>query len=89
MKIIIEVEVNGLGTALKQARESAHLSLAAAGNLAGMSAANFNRIENEEHKSVPLHTLVRAAQVVNLDLNELLGDWIYKIPGVELLNENS
>jgi transcriptional regulator with XRE-family HTH domain len=89
MKIIIEVEVNGVGAALKRARESAHLSLAAAGNLAGMSAANFSRIENEEHKSVPLDTLIRAAQVVNLDLSELLGDWIYQIPGVELTEKNS
>ncbi len=89
MKIIIEVKVNGIGTALKQARESANLSLAAAGNLAGMSAANFNRIENEDNKSVPLDTLVRAAQVVNLDLSKVLGDWIYQIPGVELTDKNS
>jgi transcriptional regulator with XRE-family HTH domain len=89
MKIIIEVEIKGVGAALKDAREKANLSLTSAGVYSGMSAANFNRIENEETKGVPLSTLIRAAQSVNLDLGELLGDWIHQVPGVELPNENS
>jgi len=35
---------------------------------AGMSGANFNRIENEDTKKVPLDTLVRVAKAVELDL---------------------
>ncbi|MDY6786480.1 MAG: helix-turn-helix transcriptional regulator [Cyanobacteriota bacterium] len=84
MRIIIEVELEGIGTALKQAREKVGMSLVVAGNQAGMSGANFSRIENEETKGVPLTTLIRAATVVGLDLKKYLGDWIEHIPGVEL-----
>ena len=87
MKIIIEVEQAGIGAALKQAREAAKLSLAAAGDRAGMSGANFNRIENEGTKGVPLPTLVRAANAVGLDLEKCLGDWIKQIPGIGLEND--
>ncbi|KAB8333844.1 helix-turn-helix domain-containing protein [Scytonema tolypothrichoides VB-61278] len=84
MKIIIEVELKGIGSALKKARESAGLSLTVAGDRALMSGANFNRIENEDTKGVPLDTLIRAAKAVGLDLTECLGDWIKHIPGVNL-----
>ena len=84
MKIIIEVELTGVGTALKRAREASGLSLVVAGDRAGMSGANFNRIENEDTKGVPLDTLVRAANAVGLDLAECLGDWVKQIPGIEL-----
>jgi len=87
MKIIIEVELTGVGTALKRARESAGLSLTVAGDRAGMSGANFNRIENEDSKGVPIDTLVRAANAVGLDLTECLGEWIKHIPGVELTGQ--
>lgn len=84
MKIIIEVELTGVGTALKKARESTGLSLTVAGDRAGMSGANFNRIENEDTKGVPLDTLVRAAKAVGLDLTECLGEWVKYVPGVNL-----
>jgi len=84
MKIIVEVELTGVGTALKRARESAGLSLTVAGDRAGMSGANFNRIENEDTKGVPLDTLVRAAKAVKLDLTECLGEWVKHVPGVDL-----
>jgi transcriptional regulator with XRE-family HTH domain len=87
MKVIIEVEQKGLGDALKKARESSGLSLVAAGSLAGMSGANFNRIENEDVKGVPLATLIRAANAVNLDLAEHLGKWITSVPGVDLTED--
>ena len=87
MKVIIEVELVGIGDALKQARESAGLSLTVAGDRSGMSGANFNRIENEDTKGVPLTTLIRAAKAVELDLAKLLGDWVTQIPGVELEGE--
>lgn len=87
MKIIIEVELTGIGTALKKAREAAGLSLTVAGDYAGMSGANFNRIENEDTKGVPLDTLIRAANAVGLDLTEYLGEWIKQIPGVNLTKD--
>lgn len=83
MKVIIEVELQGLGSDLKKAREASGLSLTAAGSLAGMSGANFNRIENEDVKGVPLTTLVRAANAVGLDLSKYLGEWIGSIPGIK------
>lgn len=82
MRIIVELEVEGLGKALKQAREAASLSVAAAGERAGMSGANFNRIENEETKGVPLETLARAARAVGLDLSIYIGDWIESVPSI-------
>lgn len=84
MEIIVKVKAEGIGSALKEARESAGLSLIVAGDRAGMSGANFNRIENEDTKGVPIETLIRAANVVGLDLRQHLGDWISQIPGVSL-----
>lgn len=84
LKIIIEVELAGVGTALKKAREAAGISLTVAGDRAQMSGANFNRIENEDTKGVPLNTLVRAARAVGLDLSECLGEWVKSVPGINL-----
>jgi transcriptional regulator with XRE-family HTH domain len=84
MKIVIEVEIEGLGGHLKAAREAAGLSLTVAGDLSGMSGANFNRIENEDTKGVPLETLARAAKAVKLDLAAYIGDWVQQVPGVSL-----
>lgn len=84
MKIIIEVQAEGIGAALKAAREDAGISLVVAGDRSGMSGANFNRIENEDNKGVPLATLVKAANAVGLDLTLCLGDWIKHVPGVDL-----
>jgi len=84
MKIIIEVELTGVGAALKKAREAAGISLTVAGDRAKMSGANFNRIENEDTKGVPLDTLVRAASAVGLDLTECLGEWVKSVPGITL-----
>lgn len=84
MKVIIEVELEGLGSALKKAREASGLSLVVAGARSGMSGTNFNRIENEDVKGVPLTTLARAARAVDLDLTKYLGEWAASIPGVNL-----
>jgi transcriptional regulator with XRE-family HTH domain len=83
MKIVFEVEIKGLGFAIKQARKAAKLSVASAGERAGMSGANFSRIENEETKGVPIETLVKASQAVGLDLSSHLGDWAKSIPVVD------
>jgi len=84
MKIVIEVEIQGLGRHLKAAREAAGLSLTVAGDLSGMSGANFSRIENEDTKGVPFETLARAAKAVKLDLAACMGNWVQQIPGVNL-----
>lgn len=89
MKIIIEVELTGVGAALKKAREAAGISLTVAGDRAQMSGANFNRIENEDTKGVPLDTLVRAASAVGLDLTKYLGDWVKSVPGISLKESDS
>lgn len=87
MRIVISVEIEGVGEAIRQARESAGLSLAAAGALAGLSASGFGRVENGDTKNVPLATLSRAAGAVGLDLRSLLGHWIESVPGVVLDGE--
>lgn len=84
MEIIVKVKAEGIGSALKEARESEGISLVVAGDRAGMSGANFNRIENEDTKGVPIETLVRAANAVGLDLTKVLGDWIIGVPGVDV-----
>ncbi len=84
MRIVFEVEVEGLGQALRQAREKAKLSVASAGERAGMSGANFSRIENEETKGVPIETLVKAAKAVGLDLSSYLGEWVKSMPGITI-----
>lgn len=84
MKIIIEVDATGVGAALKRARENAGISLTVAGDRSGMSGANFNRIENEDTKGVPIETLFRAANAVGLDLVKLLGGWIQQVPGINV-----
>jgi transcriptional regulator with XRE-family HTH domain len=89
MRIVFEVEVKGLGQVLKQAREAARLSVASAGERAGMSGANFSRIENEETKGVPIQTLVKAAQAVGLDLSSYLDEWVKSVPGITLKEGDS
>ncbi|MFN6475253.1 helix-turn-helix domain-containing protein [Nostoc sp. DedQUE07] len=84
LKIVFEVEVEGLGQVLRQAREKAKLSVASAGERAGMSGANFSRIENEETKGVPIETLIKAAKAVGLDLSSYLGEWVKSMPGITI-----
>jgi transcriptional regulator with XRE-family HTH domain len=84
MKIIFEVKVEGLGQALRQAREDARLSVASAGQRAGMSGANFSRIETEDNKGVPIGTLIKAAKAVGLDLSSYLGEWVKSVPGITI-----
>lgn len=88
MKLVIEVELDGVGAAIKAAREQAGITVAVAGDRAGMSGANFSRIENEDNKGVPLPTLIKVAEVVGLDLSQVLGDWVKSIPGVALNKGN-
>jgi transcriptional regulator with XRE-family HTH domain len=84
MRVVFEVEIPGLGDKLKKARDSAGYSAEVAGARAGMTGGNFNRIENEVNKTVPIQTLVSAAKAVGLDLSAVFGDWIKAVPGLSL-----
>jgi transcriptional regulator with XRE-family HTH domain len=80
MKVTIEVEVVGVGAVLREARSALRISQAAAGMRMGQTGSNFFRLENEEHKSVPLETLRQAFEAVGLDLVQCLGEWVVQIP---------
>lgn len=68
MKITFSIEIGGIGADLLAARKMQALSLGDVGNISGMTAANFNRIEKEEGKSVPWETLRSAADAVGVQL---------------------
>jgi transcriptional regulator with XRE-family HTH domain len=87
MRITFEVEVEGVGKLLRDARKAAGLTQDQAGVAAGMSGANFSRLENEDTKGTPLETLLRAASAVGLDLKAHL-NWLDQVPGVQLEDEN-
>lgn len=87
MKITFEVEVEGVGKLLREARKAAGLTQDQAGIAAGMSGANFSRLENEDTKGTPIETLFRAANAVGLDLKAHLS-WLDQVPGVQLEDEN-
>ncbi|MDA0265446.1 MAG: helix-turn-helix transcriptional regulator [Cyanobacteria bacterium] len=89
MKVVFEVEIPELGKRLKEARELAGYSAEVAGARAGMTGGNFNRIENEVNKSVPVLTLIKAANAVGLDLSSVFGDWIKAVPGLTLESEET
>jgi transcriptional regulator with XRE-family HTH domain len=84
MRLVIEADLTGVGDLVRRAREGLRLSQAAAGQLAGMSGANLSRIESEDAKGVPLATLLKVLDVVDLDPVKTIGDWILHIPGVEI-----
>lgn len=64
----LSVDVPGLGQKIKQAREADPRSLTAICALAGMSSANWYRIENEDTKVLPEETLRKIEQVLQIDL---------------------
>jgi ribosome-binding protein aMBF1 (putative translation factor) len=67
--MLTEIEVGDLGTVLRKARENAGTSLTDAAEQAKMGFENLNRIETEKDLAVPLETVVRVAEVLNVDLS--------------------
>jgi transcriptional regulator with XRE-family HTH domain len=59
MKVVRVVDVPGLGARIKEAREALDRPLTEVAYLAGMSTANWYRIEKEETKELPEATLRR------------------------------
>lgn len=60
-------EVPDLGTRIKEARERDQRALTEICALAGMTTANWYRIEGGETKSLPLETLRRIEEALNVD----------------------
>jgi transcriptional regulator with XRE-family HTH domain len=62
------VDSPGLGARIKAAREGSDRPLRVLANEAGMTAANWYRIENEEVKRLPEVTLRKIEAVLSIDL---------------------
>jgi transcriptional regulator with XRE-family HTH domain len=61
------VDVPGLGAQIRKAREATDRPLRELANLAGMTNANWYRIENEEVKRLPEQTLRKIEEVLGVD----------------------
>lgn len=70
MKVMIEVDIPGLGAALKRRREEKRLTPTFVAAAVGMTAANLYRIEGEENKSIPFKTLKELAKILEIDLTQ-------------------
>lgn len=71
---VIEIEVPGLGNKIKKAREASARSLTELCAAAGMTTANWYRIEAEETKSLPIETLRKIEEVLGVDLGVQFND---------------
>jgi hypothetical protein len=70
---IIEVEVPGLGQRIKRARKMDPRPLTYLAAAAEMTTANWYAIEAEDIKSLPVETLRKIEQVLEIDLGVSLG----------------
>jgi transcriptional regulator with XRE-family HTH domain len=70
----IEIEAPGLGAQIKKAREADERSLTQIAFTAGMTAANWYRIEAEETKMLPFETLRKIEQVLGVDFGVKFND---------------
>ncbi|WNZ45178.1 helix-turn-helix transcriptional regulator [Leptolyngbya boryana CZ1] len=61
-------DIPGLGERIKNAREASGKTTTALARAAGMSRGNWYRIESEELKSIPLDTLKRIEEALEIDL---------------------
>lgn len=64
---VIEIEVPGLGSRIRQAREVDSRSLAEICRQVPMTTMNWYRIEAEETKALPIETLRRIEEVLGVD----------------------
>ncbi|MBV6626650.1 MAG: helix-turn-helix domain-containing protein [Rivularia sp. (in: Bacteria)] len=67
VKKILETDVPGLGSRIRQAREADSRSLAEICRQVGMTTMNWYRIEAEETKALPIETLRRIEEVLGVD----------------------
>ena len=61
-------EFEGLGAKIKTAREASDRAMTALCAEAGMTTANWYKIETEEVKALPLETLRKIERVLGVDL---------------------
>lgn len=65
---VTDIKVPGLGEKIKEARLTDRRSLAEICRQIPMSAVNWYKIESEETKALPIETLRRIEEVLNIDL---------------------
>ncbi len=71
---VIEIEVMGLGSRIRQVREADSRSLAEICRQIPMSTMNWYRIEAEETKALPIETLRRIEFVLDVEFGVEFGD---------------
>lgn len=64
----IDIEVSGLGAMIRDARKRDSRSLREISQQAGMTAANWYAVENEEIKALPLETLRSMEEALDISL---------------------
>ena len=64
----IDIEVPGLGSRIREARKRDPRSLREISQQAGMTAANWYAVENEEIKALPLETLRSIEEALDISL---------------------
>ena len=69
MQVTLSVDLPGLGSRIKEVRESLGLSPTWVAAQAGMSVANLYRIESEDAKSLPRETLRKLSGALNVDFD--------------------
>ncbi|MDF5722708.1 MAG: helix-turn-helix transcriptional regulator [Rhizonema sp. PD37] len=69
MQVTLSVDLPGLGSRIKELRESKGLSPTWVAAQAGMSVANLYRIESEDAKSLPRETLRKLSQALEVDFD--------------------
>ncbi|BAZ18923.1 transcriptional regulator (plasmid) [Calothrix sp. NIES-4071] len=65
---VTDIKVPGLGEKIKEARLTDRRSLAQICRQIPMSPVNWYKIESEETKALPIETLRRIEEVLNIDL---------------------
>ncbi|OKH52851.1 transcriptional regulator [Calothrix sp. HK-06] len=71
---VVDLDIPGLGKKIKEARLSDRRSLAEICRQIPMSAMNWYKIEAEDTKALPIETLRRIEEVLNVDLKVSLDD---------------
>ncbi|MHC5779716.1 MAG: helix-turn-helix domain-containing protein [Nostoc sp.] len=74
VKKVIEIEVPGLGKKIKGVREANERSLTDLCAAAGMTTANWYRIESEDTKSLPIETLRKIEEVLGVEFGVTFDD---------------
>lgn len=69
MQVTLSVDLPGLGSRIKEVRESKGLSPTWVAAQAGMSVANLYRIESEDAKSLPRDTLRKLSEALCVDFD--------------------